>query len=209
MLAKKRLNKHVSPCLILVAYVQEVELSARQYPRQPAISSHMYSLFQYFSPLLIFVLFASHVHSCMHLWIVVLLLLRECSSCLSKSVCRSCSFFNWFFLCSYSAVVMARSLNLTSDTHSIECVGVFMCGCMGLCSYVYIWLHVCISVLFSPFFLKRFAGVFEAHGSSCCVPSYFPASVSTWLCAGCSPSTPPQPENQPGRPAPSGCSACS
>lgn len=55
-------------------------------------------------------------------------------------------------------------------------------------------------------FLKRSWGVSEARGSSCCVPSYFPASVSTWRCAGCLPGTPRRPARQPRFPsASSGC----
>lgn len=117
------------------------------------------------------------------------------------STLKVCLMF--FFL----AAVMKRSLNHTLDTQSIECVLCVysMCGCMGLCLCVLIWLHVCISVLL----LKHYVEVSEAHGSSCCVPSYFPASVSTWPCAGCSPEILPRLENQPGRPGPSGCFASS
>lgn len=65
---------------------------------------------------------------------------------------------------------------------TIECVCVYMCGCVGLClCCVQIRLNVYISVLS----FTRSAEVSEAHGSSCCVPSCFPASVSTWPCAGC------------------------
>lgn len=81
-----------------------------------------------------------------------------------------------------------------------------------MCLCVYVWMHgfvlVCVDLVACCtslcFFLKRYAGVFEARGSSCCVPSCFPASVSTWPRAGCSLETPPQPENQPRCPAPSG-----
>lgn len=71
------------PSLILVAYVQEVEVSARQYPRQPAISSHIYRMHSSF-PVLCSSLSSSQVMCvCVWLWMRALPLLHECSSCIS------------------------------------------------------------------------------------------------------------------------------
>lgn len=87
-----------------------------------------------------------------------------------------------------------------NHTKSIECACRF--GCVGLCLRVFqIWWHG------SVHFLKRYVGAFEAHGSSCCVPSYFPGSVSIWLYAGCSSETPRQLKTQSRYPGPSGCFA--
>lgn len=112
-------------------------------------------------------------------------------------------FYLKVFFCYGSAVVMARSLNHTLDTQSIECV---LCVCVWMHGFVLVCDCMCASLCF---FLKRYVGVFEAHGSSCCALSCFPASVSTWPCAGCSPETPPRPESWPGCPVPSGCFASS
>ncbi len=195
----KHLTKHFCPSLILVAYVQEVEVSARQYPRQPAISSHIYSMHSSFSVL------CSSLSSSQDVCICVCIFEWELYCC-HMSAIHVFLYLKVFFMGFCSVVVTVRSLNHTLDTQSIECACVYVCGCVSLCLCVWIRLHVCISVLF----LRRYVGVFEAHGSSCCVPSYFPASVSTWPRAGFPPETPPQPESQPGCPAPSGrSSGCS
>lgn len=90
-----------------------------------------------------------------------------------------------FFMGSRSAVVAARSLNRTLDIQSIECACICRCMDAWVCARVlFFFLLGCVRLCaFFPF-LKRYVEVSEAHGSSCCVPSYFPASVSTWLCAG-------------------------
>lgn len=110
----------------------------------------------------------------------------------------------WCFSFLVLPAVIERSLNI-HWVHNLQNVFVCICGCVGLCMCMWIRLHECISAL--P--LKHCVEVFEAHGSSYCVPSYCPASVSTWPRAGCSPEVLPQPENQPDCPASSGCFASS
>lgn len=97
----------------------------------------------------------------------------------------------------FDELLLRRGLN---HTKSIECACTF--GCVGLCLRVFqIWWHG------SVLFLKRYVGASEAHGSSCCVPSYFPGSVSIWLYAGCSSETPRRLKTQSRYPGPSGCFA--
>lgn len=57
-ICNKHLARHFCPTLILVTYVQEVEVSARQYSQATShILAHLQYAIQFFSPLFIFVLF--------------------------------------------------------------------------------------------------------------------------------------------------------
>lgn len=160
-------------------------MSARQYPRQPAISSHIYSLHSSFS------VGSVHFTGFVRLYVSVAWLQFMYSISVVVVVAVFLMFFYRFSLC-----FVVRSLN---HTQSIGCACVCMFGCMG---FVLVRVHLAARI--HVLFLKRYVGVFAARGSACCVPSCFPASVSTWLCAGCPLATPPQPEKQPRCPAPSG-----
>lgn len=107
------------PSLILVAYVQEAEVSARQVSQATShILTHLQYALQFFSrlcPLHRFRPFVSFIVvtrvQFMYFYLNVVLL--------------CCCFFNGFSFC-----FVVRSLN---HTQSIECACVCMFGCMGLC----------------------------------------------------------------------------
>lgn len=190
MLPNKRLAKDCSSSLVLVAYVQEVVCQAVSQATSH-ILTHLHKAFQFFSPLIVLVLFTGHV--------------RLCVSSNESFIIVACAQFTHFYLKSvFDGFLLRRLLSwrchwIRHKVHNLFAVFLIYADAW-VCACVRVRLTVCISVLF----LKRYVGVFGAHGSSCCVPSYFPACVSTWLHVGCSPEIPPQPESRPGCPVPSG-----
>lgn len=137
-----------SKFVILVAYVQEVKVSAT--------STHTFTLpvsqsSDRLCPFHRFCAFESSKESfVVHRFLVTTSVFDGASSTL--------------------ALVMAMSLNQTTDTQSLDGVAWVLC---------FMCVHLAKCMCFCAFPpLKRSVGVFGAHGSSCYVPSYFPASVS-------------------------------
>lgn len=123
------------PSLILVAYVQEAEVSARQYPRQPAVSSHIYSMHSSFSVLL------SSLSSSQVMCICVYVFEWEiyCYYMCALHVFLPTSVFACFFLWVLAAV-MERSLN--------QYIGYTI---YRMCLRVRVWMHelvlVCVDLV--------------------------------------------------------------
>lgn len=127
-------------------------MSARQYPRQPAISSHIYRMHSSFPVVLclVSVLFTGHVRLCMTLNESFTAVTRVQFMYFYLKVCVTVAVFDVFL---WSAVVTARSLNHTSDIQSIECACVHMCGCVGfVLMCVDLFFLLCVCVHFCAFF---------------------------------------------------------
>lgn len=116
------------PSLILVAYVQEAEVSARQYPRQPAVSSHIYSMHSSFSVLLSSLSSSQVMCICVYVfeWEIYCYYMCALHVFLPTSV-FACFFYGFLLL-----LWRGHWIN-TLDTQSIECVCVYVCGCMSWC----------------------------------------------------------------------------